>query len=69
MMFTRRILSGVTPSRAARLLTKFVVKNADGVVAGRPNVKTINWEIFKSITVAPSIKNVVIRVVLNSRIR
>ena len=57
MMLTRRILSTETPSKAAKLLTRFVVKNADGVVAGKPKVRTISSEIFKSMTVAPLIKN------------
>ena len=65
MILTRRILSAETPSRAAKLLTRFVVKNADGVVAGKPKVRMMSSEIFKSMTVTPLIKNVATCAVLN----
>ena len=65
MMFTRRMLLTGTPSIVARFATRFGPKNVEGVAAGRPNVRTINSDIFKSITVTPSIKNIAICVVLN----
>ncbi len=67
IILTRRILSSLTPSKAAKLATKLVEKNADGVIAGRLNVKTINSEIFKSITLAPSITKYANCVVLFER--
>ena len=55
-IFTRRILSGFIFNRAAKFETRFVVKNAAGLIGGNPNDNTNNGAIFISIVLLPSIK-------------
>lgn len=55
MMVTRRIMLVLTPSKAAKLLTRLVEKNDAGVIGGKLNESTSNGAILRSITDTPSI--------------
>lgn len=55
MMVTRRIMLVLTPSKAAKLLTRLVEKNDAGVTGGKLNESTSNGAILRSITDTPSI--------------
>lgn len=53
---TRRILSGLIFNKAAKLETRLVEKNVDGLIGGNPNDKINNGEIFISIVLFPLIR-------------